>query len=91
MEDSMSEKDFYMPYIADRIDLKMRFLKEFPKNMVSHMVIRRECVLFYSFLKPELLYVIKSPIVSKNYEDFFMMLWDMAEKGEEMSTARHIG
>lgn len=76
-----NEKDFYVPYISDRIDLKMRFLDRFPKRMVSHMVIRKDKVLFYSFLKPSLLYVIKSPIVSKNYEDFFMMLWEMA--GEE--------
>jgi sugar-specific transcriptional regulator TrmB len=75
------EKDFYVPYISDRIDLKMRFLDRFPKGVVSHMVIRKDKVLFYSFLRPSLLYVIKSPVVSKNYEDFFMMLWEMA--GEE--------
>jgi predicted transcriptional regulator len=82
------EKGFYVPYISDRLDLHMRFLEKFTKNIVSHMVIRKGKVLFYSFLKPELLYVIKSPIVSKNYEDFFMMLWEMAKDGDELRTMK---
>lgn len=76
---STAEKDIYVKHISRRMDLKMRFLEGFPQG-ASHMVIRKDKVLFYSFLNPALLYVIKSPIVSKNYEDFFLMLWDMAEK-----------
>lgn len=76
---STAEKDLYVKHISNRMDLKMRFLERFPQG-VTHMVIRKNKVLFYSFLKPALLYVIKSPVVSKNYEDFFLMLWDMADK-----------
>lgn len=76
---STAEKDLYVKHISNRLDLKMRFLTGFPQG-ASHMVIRKDKVLFYSFLKPALLYVIKSPVVSKNYEQFFLMLWDMAEK-----------
>lgn len=75
---STFEKDIYVKHISRRMDLKMRFLKGFPQG-ASHMVIRKDKVLFYSFLKPALLYVIKSPVVSKNYEQFFLMLWDMAK------------
>lgn len=76
---STAERDVYVKHISRRMDLKMRFLDGFPQG-ASHMVIRKDKVLFYSFLKPALLYVIKSPVVSKNYEDFFLMLWKMAEK-----------
>ncbi len=79
------EKEFYVPYISGRLDMKMRFLSNFPKGVVSHMVMRKNKVLFYSFVEPALLYVIKSEVVSKNYEDFFMMLWSMAER-DEMET-----
>ncbi len=74
---STAEKNFYVKYISNRTDLHMRFLPKFPQG-ATHMVIRNDKVLFFSFLKPALLYVIKSPVVSKNYEDFFMMLWEMA-------------
>jgi len=72
-----NEKTLYVKNISDRMDLHMKFLPKFPQG-VTHMVIRKDKVLFFSFLKPALLYVIKSPVVSKNYEDFFMMLWEMA-------------
>ncbi len=72
-----NEKEFYEPYVDSHSNLKMKFLNRFPKNIVSHMVIRKDAVLFYSFLKPALLYVIKSEVLAKNYEDFFMMLWEM--------------
>ena len=74
---STKEKELYIKYISNRMDLSMRFLDKFPQGS-SHMVIRKDKVLFFSFLKPALLYVIKSPVISKNYEDFFMMLWAMA-------------
>lgn len=45
---------------------------------VTHMDIREGVVLFFSFLNPPLLYIIKSPVVAKNYKDFFLMLWEMA-------------
>lgn len=77
---STAEKNIFIKHISNRMDLKMRFLEGFPKG-ASHMVIRKNKVLFYSFLKPALLYVIKSPVVSKNYEDFFLMLWEMAGEG----------
>lgn len=78
-----SEKALWYSTIIGEQDLQLKFLEKLPQG-ATHMVIRRETVLFYSFLNPPLLYVIKSPIVAKNYEDFFMMLWDMAgESGEK--------
>jgi len=54
-------------------------MKDLPQG-VTHMVIRKDLVLFYSFLTPPLVYVIKSETVAENYKQFFMMLWNMAEK-----------
>ena len=44
----------------------------------THMAIHKNAVLFYSFLTPPLVYVIKSPIIAEDYKRFFMMLWNMA-------------
>lgn len=54
-----------------------RYLLKLPQGE-THVVIRKETVLFFSFLNPPLVYVIKSPVVAGNYRDFFMMLWEMA-------------
>jgi len=56
-----------------------RTLPGFPKGE-THMVIREDTVLFFSFLTPPLVYVIKSKTVAENYKQFFMMLWNMAGK-----------
>jgi len=72
-----TEKEMWYTTIIGRQDLRLKFLEKLPQG-ATHMVIRKDTVLFYSFLNPPLLYVIKSPVVSKNYEDFFMMLWEMA-------------
>ena len=45
---------------------------------VTHMVIRKDTVLFFSFLTPPLVYVISSKVVAENYQRFFGMLWGMA-------------
>jgi predicted transcriptional regulator len=44
----------------------------------THMAIHKDAVLFYSFLTPPLVYVIKSPIVAEDYKRFFIMLWQTA-------------
>lgn len=54
-----------------------RILPKFPSGE-THVVIRADTVLFFSFLTPPLVYVIKSPVVAENYKQFFLMLWDMA-------------
>lgn len=54
-----------------------RLLLDFPSGQ-THMVIRKDSVLFFSFLTPPLLYVLKSPVVAENYKQFFLMLWHMA-------------
>ena len=46
---------------------------------VTHMVIRKDTVLFFSFLTPPLVYVISSKVVAENYQRFFGMLWGMAK------------
>ncbi len=74
---STKEKDLYIKHISEWTDFDIRFLDKLPQG-ATHMVIRKDQVLFFSFLKPALLYVIKSPVVALNYKDFFMMLWEMA-------------
>lgn len=54
-----------------------RILPEFPRGE-THMVIRKDSVLFFSFLTPPLVYVIKSEAVARDYKQFFMMLWNIA-------------
>ena len=76
---STTEASFYEQYIGKFPNQELRFMKNLPSG-VTHMVIRKNMVLFFSFLTPPLVYVIKSEIVAQNYKDFFMMLWDMAKK-----------
>lgn len=54
-----------------------RYLPKLPRGE-THMVIRRDTVLFFSFLTPPLAYVISSPVVAGDYKEFFLMLWEMA-------------
>jgi predicted transcriptional regulator len=54
-----------------------RVLPGFPHGE-THTVIRKDSVLFFSFLTPPLVYVIKSKTVADNYKQFFMMLWNIA-------------
>jgi len=55
-----------------------RILPGFPQGE-THTVIRKDTVLFFSFLTPPLVYVIKSETVARDYKQFFMMLWNMAK------------
>ncbi len=79
------EKKLWYGTLIGSQDLRLKFLDKLPQG-ASHMVIRKDKVLFFSFLEPALLYVLKSPIVAKNYEDFFLMLWDMAEENKISNT-----
>jgi predicted transcriptional regulator len=74
---SENERGLYEQYIGKFANQEYRFMKEFPQG-VTHMVIRKDTVLFYSFLTPPLVYVIKSQTVAENYKQFFMMLWNIA-------------
>ncbi len=74
---SESEKSLYENTDLAHSNQERRFIKDLPQG-VTHMVIRKGAVLFYSFLTPPLVYVIKSETVAKNYKQFFMMLWNMA-------------
>lgn len=71
-----SERPLYQKYIGEFENQHYKFLPNLPIG-VTHMVIRRDTVSFYSFLTPPLVYTVKSPIVAHNYKDFFMMLWGM--------------
>ncbi|MFA6414823.1 MAG: helix-turn-helix domain-containing protein [Candidatus Paceibacterota bacterium] len=73
-----SERDFYKTSIGLFPNQEYRFMQELPQG-VTHMVVRKSTVLFFSFLTPPLVYVIKSPTVAENYKQFFMMLWNMAK------------
>ncbi len=76
-----SEESYYKKFIGLYSNQEYRFLKQLPEG-VAHMVVRRNSVSFYSFLTPPLIYIIKSEVVAKNYEQFFLMLWEMAEKSK---------
>lgn len=76
-----SEKELWTASILSKNDLRAKFVDRLPIG-VTHFVVRKDTVAFFSFLKPPLLYVIKSAAVAQNYKDFFMMLWDMAGESE---------
>lgn len=76
---SENERSLYEKTVLSRSNQERRFMKDLPQG-VTHMVIRKGSVLFYSFLTPPLVYVIKSETVAENYKQFFMMLWNMARK-----------
>ncbi len=76
---SPNEEPYYKQFIGLYQNQEYRFMKQLPQG-VAHMVVRKDSVSFYSFLNPPLIYVIKSPVVAKNYEQFFLMLWEMADK-----------
>ncbi len=72
-----SERGLWSDTILSQNDLRAKFLDTLPLG-VSHFVVRKGHVAFFTFLKPSLLYVIKSEVVAENYKQFFMMLWDLA-------------
>ncbi len=76
---SINEKTYYKERIGLYSNQEYRFMKELPQG-VAHMVVRQDSVSFYSFLNPPLIYVVKSPVVAKNYEQFFLMLWEMTKE-----------
>jgi sugar-specific transcriptional regulator TrmB len=79
---------YYLGSEKDKIDEKLhigrqdrfhrRYLKKMPEG-ITHTVIRKDRVCFFSFLNPPTVHIIKSAVVAQNYKDFFMMLWDVAE------------
>jgi predicted transcriptional regulator len=73
-----NEREFYKTSIGLFPNQEYRFMQELPQG-VTHMVVRKSTVLFFSFLTPPLVYVIKSNTVAENYKQFFMMLWNMAK------------
>lgn len=76
---SENEKVLYKKHIGVFPFQQYRFAKDLPTG-VTHMVIRKDTVLFFSFLTPPLVYIIKSPVVAENYKQFFMMVWNMVEE-----------
>lgn len=77
-----SERGLWSDTILSQNDLRAKFLDTLPLG-VSHFVVRKGHVAFFTFLKPSLLYVIKSEAVAENYKQFFLMLWEMAGEGGE--------
>ncbi len=75
---SANEEPYYRQFIGVYSNQEYRFMSKLPQG-VAHMVVRKDSVSFYSFLNPPLIYVVKSPVVANNYEQFFLMLWEMAD------------
>ena len=80
---SVDEMNFYEKKVPNS-SMQTRLLKNLPEG-ATNMVIRKDAVSFFSFLRPSLLYIIKSPVVASDYKQFFMMLWDMADKNTPLS------
>jgi sugar-specific transcriptional regulator TrmB len=88
MDEKKKIVTYYLGSKQDRRDEKlhkgredryhMRYLEKMPEG-ITHTVVRKDRVCFFSFLNPPTVHVIKSPVVAQNYKDFFMMLWEMAE------------
>ena len=74
-----TEASVHKEYFGMYQNQECRFLNKLPEG-VTHMVIRKDSVCFFSFLNPPLVYVIKSSVVAENYKQFFMMLCDGAEQ-----------
>ncbi len=72
------ERPHYAKYIGKYPNQEYRFMKQLPKGK-THMLVRPDTVSFYTFLTPPLVYVVKSPVIAQNYNDFFTMLWGMGE------------
>ncbi len=53
-----------------------KYMKKLPEGL-THTVIRKDRVCFFSFLNPPTVHIIKSKTVADNYRNFFMMLWGM--------------
>lgn len=83
---SSNEEPYYRQFVGIYSNQEYRFMNKLPQG-VAHMVVRKDSVSFYSFLNPPLIYVVKSPVVAKNYEQFFLMLWEMAGKPDSSLTA----
>ncbi len=76
---SNNEESYYKKFIGIYPNQEYRFMEKLPRG-VAHMVVRHDSVSFYTFLNPPLIYIVKSPTVAENYRQFFLMLWEMAEK-----------
>lgn len=71
-----NERGEYRKFIGFLPNQESRFMKDMPQG-VTHLDIRKDTVLFFSFLTPPLVYVIRSEAVARDYKQFFMMLWNM--------------
>jgi len=74
---SEDEKSLYSKTFGAYENQEFRFMQKLPKG-ITHMIVRKETVSFYTFLNPSLVYIVKSPVVAESYKQFFMMLWEMA-------------
>ncbi len=75
---SANEAEEYKKSIGILPNQEFRFMKDMPQG-VTHLVVRQNTVLFFSFLTPPLVYVIKSEVVARDYKNFFMVLWNLAK------------
>ena len=80
---SPNEKELYRKYIGQYTNQEYRFMEKLPRG-IAHMVVRHDSVSFYTFLNPPLIYIVKSEAVAKNYEQFFLMLWNLAENNKSI-------
>jgi len=76
---NQDEELYYKKFIGVYLNQEYRFIENLPQG-VAHMVVRKDSVSFYTFLNPPLIYIVKASSVAENYKQFFLMLWNMAEK-----------
>ncbi len=80
---SLLDKNAQKGHVNRRGSFQTRYLDKMPEG-ITEIVVRDDRVVFYSFLNPPTLHIIKSPVVASNFKLFFMMLWDMAGEKKEV-------
>ena len=78
---SKLDQDAQKLNITRRGRFEVKYLAKMPEG-ITHIVVRKDRVVFYSFLNPPTLHLIKSEVVAENFKQFFMMPWDMAGEGK---------
>lgn len=74
---STTEKDYYSKSFLNYKNQSSRFINKLPTG-ICNIVVRNNGVLFYSFLKPQLIYILKSDKIYEHYKSFFETLWEIA-------------
>ena len=74
---SETEREMYEKTFGAFPNQESRFIAGMPQG-ITHLAIRPDTVVFFSYLTPPIEYVLKSEAVARDYRQFFQTLWNMA-------------